>query len=64
MDLVAGVYCFFVELDDVHLFVELADVDEMVGDLDALFKGWFGCADVHAFVELHGVAGDDFTANF
>ncbi len=43
---------------------DFPDVKQMVRDVSALPRRYFGCADVHAAVELHGVGIDDLTAEY
>ena len=38
--------------------------EHMVGDSLLFFRSGLGGADVHVLVNLHGVAGDDFTVHF
>lgn len=62
-DVLKGVLGVLVEFSYVEGVVDVADVDEVVGNEGPLVGGRFGRSDVHAAIDLHRVGGDDLAAH-
>ena len=50
------------ELRGVERFGQIADVNEVMRHAGAVGGRWLGRADVESAIDLHGIGGDDFTA--
>lgn len=51
------------ELSSVICFVRIQDIDEMMRDRLTHLYRWFGRADIHPAIYLHGIDRDDLTVN-
>ena len=45
---------------DGEILRRVADIDHVMGDALHFFLGWLGGADIHAAIDLHGIAGNPY----
>ena len=63
IDPIQRFFCHLLEFHHMELFLRLQHIDQMVRDPLHLFWPNLRRSDIHMPVDLHGICGNDFSAN-